>query len=138
MIKINPKSNIQILHNWISLVKSVSDFYYYIIALSALFAQHLFVFFSGSNTKHKKSFLSKIRTLKNFAEVTQENFNCLKLRMTKVNVYVHKYVMRAPFKINIKLIKQKTFLSEIITIFMLYFKPANFVNSQRPIIYYTH
>lgn len=138
MIKINPNSNIQALHNWISLVKSVSDFYYYNIALSALFSQRLFLFFSGSNTKHNKSFLSKIRTLKNFAEVTQENFNCLKLRMTKVNVYVHKYVMRAPFKINIKLIKQKTFLSEIITIFMLYFKPANFVNSQRPIIYYTH
>lgn len=138
MIKINPKSIIQILHNWISLVKSVSDFYYYIIALSALFSQRLFLFFSGSNTKHNKSFLSKIRKLKNFAEVTQENFNCLKLRMTKVNVYVHKYVMRAPFKINIKLIKQKTFLSEIITIFILCFKSANFVNPQRPIIYYTH
>lgn len=134
----NRKSNIQTLQNWMAFVKSITDFYHCFIALSLLFFQQIFLIFMGSKTTLYKSFFLKFEFFKCLVVGAQENLNSLKIIISEVDVFAFKHKIRAYFKINFKLIKQKTFLSEIITIFMLYCKPANFVNSQRSIIHYTH
>lgn len=134
----NRKLNIQTLQNWMAFVKSITDFYHCFIALTVVFFQQIFLIFMGSKKTLYKSFFLKFEFFKCLVVGAQENLNSLKIIISEVEVFAFKHKISAYFKINIKLIKQKTFLSEIITIFMLYFKPANFVNSKRLIIHYTH
>ena len=134
----NRKSNIQTLQNWMAFVKSITDFYHCFIALTFVFFQQIFLIFMGCKKTFYKSFFLKFEFFKCLVVGAKENLNSLKIVISVVEVFAFNHKIRAYFKINIKLIKQKTFLSEIITIFMLYWKSANFLYSNRPIIHYTH
>lgn len=133
-------SNFQFTRNWIGISISLPNLCFQFISIWFFNIQQAFLnIICFIDLKEKLQILNiliiKCLNVKLFYDLKISKLNVLKAFNAIPNYKMYKWFY---FEINIKLIKQKDFLSEIITIFMLYCKQANFVNSQRPIIHYTH